>query len=78
MYLRLERKASLFIAYPALLLRAQIPRSNVGQVARVSPTPWVTSQEADITRRAPEARLSGAAGHIRALLTPPSTTPCQL
>jgi len=39
---------------PALLLRAQIPRSNVGQLAHVSPTPWVTSQEADITRRAPE------------------------
>jgi len=39
---------------PALLLRAQIPRSNVGQVAHVSPTPWVTLQEADITRRAPE------------------------
>jgi len=35
-------------------LLAQIPRSNVGQVAHVSPTPWVTSQEADITRRAPE------------------------
>jgi len=31
---------------PALLLRDQIPRSNVGQVAQVSPTPWVTSQEA--------------------------------
>ena len=30
-------------------------RNNVGQVAHVSPTPWVTSQEADITRRAPEA-----------------------
>ena len=40
---------------PALLLRAEKPRSNVGQVAHVSPTPWVTSQEADITRRAPEA-----------------------
>jgi len=40
---------------PALLLRAQISRSNVGQVAHVSPTPWVTSQEADITLRAPEA-----------------------
>ena len=37
---------------PAFLLRAQIPRSNVGQVAHVSPTPWVTSQEAHITRRA--------------------------
>jgi len=32
-----------------------IPRSNVGQVAHVSPTPWDTSQEADITRRALEA-----------------------
>ena len=40
---------------PALLPRAQIPQSNIGQVAHVSPTPWVTSQEADITRRAPEA-----------------------
>jgi len=34
---------------------SQIPRSNVGQVAHVSPTPWVTSQEADIIRRTPEA-----------------------
>ena len=40
---------------PALLLRAQVPRSNVGQVACVSPTPCVTSQEAAITRHAPEA-----------------------
>ena len=39
----------------ALLLRAQIPRSNIGQVAHVSPTSWVTSQEADIMRRASEA-----------------------
>ena len=31
--------------------RAQIPRSNVGQVAHVLLTPWVTSQKADITRR---------------------------
>jgi len=31
-----------------------MPRSNVGQVAQVSPTPWVTSQETDITRRAHE------------------------
>jgi len=31
-----------------------MPRSNVGQVAHVSPTPWVTSQEADTTRRALE------------------------
>ena len=34
----------------ALLLRTQIPRSNVGQVAHVSPTPWVTLQKVDITR----------------------------
>jgi len=40
---------------PDLLLRAQIPRSNVGQVAHEPPTPWVTSQEANITRRTPEA-----------------------
>ena len=40
---------------PALLLRAQIPRSNIGQVAHVSPTPWVTSQEANIMHRALEA-----------------------
>ena len=40
---------------PALPLRVQIPRSNIGQVAHVSPTPWVTSQEANRTRRAPEA-----------------------
>jgi len=33
----------------------QIPWSNVGQVAHVSPTPWVSSQEADITLSAPEA-----------------------
>ena len=39
---------------PALLLRAQIPRSNVGQVALVSPTHWVTLQEADITCCVPE------------------------
>jgi len=39
---------------PVLLLQAQIPRSNVGQVANVSPTPWVISQEANITRLAPE------------------------
>jgi len=37
------------------LLRVQIPQSNVGQVAQVSLTPCVTSQEADITLRAPEA-----------------------
>jgi len=40
---------------PAFLLPDQIPRSNVGQVAHLSPTPWVTLQEADITRRALEA-----------------------
>ena len=40
---------------PALLLRTQIPRSNVGQVAHESPTPSVTSQEANITCRTPEA-----------------------
>ena len=40
---------------PALVLWAQIPRSNVGQVPHVPPTPWVTSQEANITRRIPEA-----------------------
>jgi len=39
---------------PALLPRTQISRSNVGQVAHVPPTPWVNSQEADITRRGPE------------------------
>jgi len=39
---------------PALLLRAQIPRRNIGQIAHVSTTPSITSQEADITRRAPE------------------------
>ena len=33
---------------PTLLLRAYIPQSNVGQVAHVSPTLWVASQEADI------------------------------
>ena len=40
---------------PALLLRAQISRSNVGQVAHVSPTPRVASKNADITRRNLEA-----------------------
>ena len=40
---------------PALLLRAQIPRSNIVQDAHVPPTLCVTSQEADITRRAHEA-----------------------
>ena len=39
---------------PAVLLRAQIPRTDVGQVAHVSPKPWVISQEADITRRTPD------------------------
>jgi len=38
--------------------QALIPRSNVGQVAHVSPTPCVTSQEADITRRSLEAACS--------------------
>jgi len=32
-----------------------MPRSNIGQVTHVSSTPWATSQEADITRRALEA-----------------------
>jgi len=36
---------------PYLLLRTQIPRSNVGQVAHVSPRPRVTSQKVDIPRR---------------------------
>ena len=36
---------------PALPLRDQIPQSNVGQVAHLPPTPWVTLQEANITRR---------------------------
>jgi len=45
---------------PALLFRAEIPRSNFGQVVHVSPTPWVTSQEANITRRTPEAACWGA------------------
>jgi len=40
---------------PALLLRAQIPRSNVGQVAHVSATPQITSQKVDIMRRTSEA-----------------------
>jgi len=40
---------------PALLPWDQTPRSNVGQVAHVSPTPWVTSQKANITLRTPEA-----------------------
>jgi len=40
---------------PALLLQAQIPRSNVGHVAHVLPTPWVTLQETNITRSTPEA-----------------------
>jgi len=39
----------------ALLLRAQITRSNFEQVPHVSPTPWATSQESAITRRAPKA-----------------------
>ena len=48
-----EMKSHLQQRTPALL-RAQISPSNVGQVAHVSPTPWGTLQEADITRRAPE------------------------
>jgi len=40
---------------PGLHLRTQIPRSNVRQVAHVSPTPHVTSQKAEITRRTLEA-----------------------
>jgi len=39
---------------PTLLLRDQIPWINVGQDAHVSSTLLVTSQEADISRRAPE------------------------
>ena len=37
------------------LLRTQKPWSDVGQVAHVSPTPRVTSQKVDITRRPLEA-----------------------
>jgi len=40
---------------PAILLRTQIPGSNVGQVAHVSPQPRVISQKADIKRRTLEA-----------------------
>ena len=39
----------------ALLIRAQVTRGDVGQVAHAPPTPCVTSQEADITHRTPEA-----------------------
>jgi len=45
---------------PALLLRDQIPRNNVGQVAHVSPTPRITSQKADIARRTPEIACAGS------------------
>jgi len=45
---------------PALLLRVQIPRNNVGQVAHVSPTPRITSQKADIARRTPEVACAGS------------------
>jgi len=45
---------------PALLLRVQIPRNNVGQVAHVSPTPRVTSQKADIARRTAEEACAGS------------------
>jgi len=38
-----------------LLLRAQLPRSNAGQIAHVTSTARVTSQEADITRPGHEA-----------------------
>ena len=40
---------------PALLLRTQILLSNVGQVAHVSPTSPITSQNVDIAGRIPEA-----------------------
>ena len=52
-----EAKRELKVKYnnETLLFQAKIPWSNVGQVAHVSTTPSVTSQEADITRRAPEA-----------------------
>jgi len=54
-----EAKRELVKFIKEALPRAQIPRSNVGQVTHVSLTPSVTSQEADITCRAPEAALAG-------------------
>jgi len=54
-HLNKEAKLELQQRYHALLLRAQIPRSNVGWVAHVAPTLWATSHKADITRRAVEA-----------------------
>ena len=54
-----EAKCELKVKYNnetmPFLLRAQIPRSNIGPVAHVSSTPWATSQEANITRRTHEA-----------------------
>ena len=50
-----ELKSQIQQRNPALLLRAQIPQSNVGQVAHVPPTPGVTPQEVEITRRTLEA-----------------------
>jgi len=40
---------------PYCFAPTQIPWSNIGQVADISLTPWVTLQEADITRHASEA-----------------------
>ena len=40
---------------PALLLRNHIPWSNTGQDTHVPPTPWVISQQVDITRCTLEA-----------------------
>ena len=47
---------------PAFLLQAQIPRSNVGQVAHVPPTPWVklTSRVARLRRLAGSGSGAGA------------------
>jgi len=56
-------------------------------LTHVLPTPWVISQGANITHRTPEAACwleqiacalpSGATVLTPALLTPPSTTPCE-
>jgi len=45
-----EPKRELKVNFDNEKLRAQIPRSNIEQVAHVSPTPRVASQKADITR----------------------------
>jgi len=46
-----------------------MPRGNVGQIDHVSPTPLVTSQESNITRRVPEGAGSDWGADVTTLRT---------